>query len=175
MPAIFVNPIINAGAVLTYGSQTIKGLKTFSDGLWSSDQVKIQGNSDNIFYVVDSSNRVLLKADTKGVESDKAVTALSFTATSARSEKDNISEFSENSSDLLSKVKIVKFVYKNDPQKIPHIGFIADDSPLEVSDDHKHMDITNCIGLLIKSVQELSDRIKKLELKSSMNDKFGGY
>ena len=46
----------------------------------------------------------------------------------------------------------------------PKIGFIADDTDSIFSGLNKDkMDVYNCIGMLLKAVQELNDKIKKLE------------
>ena len=45
-----------------------------------------------------------------------------------------------------------------------HIGFIAEDTPSELSTLNKNvMDTNSTIGVLIKAVQELSEEIKKLK------------
>lgn len=68
--------------------------------------------------------------------------------------------------EILGDVDVVEFSYKNDPEKTHHIGFIADDTDESIAgENHDRMDVTNCIGVLIKAVQELSERIKYLEEK----------
>lgn len=75
--------------------------------------------------------------------------------------KKNIVDFSKSALDILKKVNIVSFEYKNDD--MTHIGFIADNAPNEVSGkNHDCMDINSCIGLLIKAVQEQQTEIENL-------------
>ena len=58
-------------------------------------------------------------------------------------------------------------LYKNDPEKTHHIGFIADDTDESIAgENHDRMDVTNCIGVLIKAIQELNEKIIKLENRS---------
>lgn len=93
--------------------------------------------------------------------------AASFNATSAREKKENISDAVLNACKLLNSVNVVNFNFKDDKNKVPKIGFIADDTDSLLSTpDHDQMDITNCIGILIKAVQELS---KELEVLKSTN------
>jgi hypothetical protein len=47
---------------------------------------------------------------------------------------------------------------------LKHIGFIAEDTPVELSTVHQDtMDTNSVVGVLIKAVQELSARVKQLE------------
>lgn len=75
--------------------------------------------------------------------------------------KKNVVDFSKSALDILKKVNIVSFEYKNDD--MTHIGFIADNAPNEVSGkNHDCMDTNSCIGLLIKAVQEQQTEIENL-------------
>jgi hypothetical protein len=65
--------------------------------------------------------------------------------------------------DLLSGVNVVKFNYLTDLEN-KHIGFIAEDTPEELSTSKRNaMDTNSTVGILIKAVQELTERIKFLE------------
>jgi ribosome biogenesis protein Nip4 len=91
--------------------------------------------------------------------------AASYYQTSARKFKTKITEFTKSAIDICNNTKIVEFYYKNDLDTL-HIGFIADDTPEELSTKNKNMmDTNSAIGVLIKAVQELEDRIKQLEGK----------
>ena len=75
--------------------------------------------------------------------------------------KKNVVDFSKSALDILKKVNIVSFEYKNTDNK--HIGFIADDAPSEVTGkNHDCMDTNSCIGLLIKAIQEQQIEIENL-------------
>jgi len=92
------------------------------------------------------------------------VVSYGFNSLSARSEKKNIEKYDGNATDLINDTEIVSFNYKNDEKETPKVGFIADDTnSLMATPEHNQFDINNCVGLLLKAVQELSARIEKLE------------
>lgn len=75
--------------------------------------------------------------------------------------KKNVVDFSKSALDILKKVNVVSFEYKNTDNT--HIGFIADDAPSEVTGkNHDCMDTNSCIGLLIKAIQEQQIEIENL-------------
>lgn len=86
--------------------------------------------------------------------------------------KENVLPIEFNVLDLLSKIDVVQFNYKvdavanghGDDPSIKHYGFIADNAPEEVATEyHDRMDLMNCIGLLIKAVQELNNEINTIK------------
>lgn len=78
--------------------------------------------------------------------------------------KENIIDNTDNAVDLINNVKIVNFNYINDPDKLLKIGFIADNTDSKLATKyHDRMDFYNCIGILLKAVQELSKEIKELK------------
>lgn len=90
--------------------------------------------------------------------------ATGFYASSSLKYKENISDYTDSALSILDKVKIVNFNYKNDENKIPKVGFIAEDTnPLLSTPDLDREDLYNCIGLLIKAVQELQKEIEELK------------
>ena len=85
-------------------------------------------------------------------------------AGSRRELKENIKVFERDALDILNSTEIVSFNYKADREKTPKIGFIADDTDSAIAGKaHDVMDVTNCIGVLIKAIQQLSARITELE------------
>lgn len=85
---------------------------------------------------------------------------------SARIYKENIQDYVQNALKIINSTKIVEFNYKNDPEKNQKIGFIADDTDAQLaSKNHNIMDMYNCIGILLKAVQELSQEIEELKEK----------
>jgi hypothetical protein len=61
---------------------------------------------------------------------------------------------------------VVKFNYKHDLD-VNHIGFIAENTPEELSTSKRNtMDVPSVVGVLIKAVQELSDKIEELKNKN---------
>ena len=151
-----------------------------------SPQIKIQPNLPTVIrgqkMTKETANQILaaLQNNTltawKGPE-EKAfswkgtntVTHSSSHSDSSRKIKENIHTYIDSALDIINSVKIVNFNYlpntEYDPN-IKHIGFIAENTPEELSTQyHDRMDYTNCIGLLIKSVQELTEKVNNLEKK----------
>ena len=91
--------------------------------------------------------------------------ATGFYQASSRELKTNINPFTRSALDIIRDVTVVSFNYKTDVIN-KHIGFIAEDTPEELSTRNKNvMDANNTIGVLLKAVQELEARIKQLESK----------
>lgn len=91
-------------------------------------------------------------------------TALAFNATSLRSTKENIHPFIKSALDIVNETDIYSFNYIKDAKKEPKIGFIADDSPVEIAGLNNNMfDINSTVGVLLKAVQELSNEIDTLK------------
>ena len=88
------------------------------------------------------------------------ISANSFNATSTRKAKKDIRPTTVDAVEILRRVGIVDFIFKKDRKKTPHIGFIAEDTDSLLSTPrHDSMDLGNCIGLLIKAIQQLSDEL----------------
>ena len=102
------------------------------------------------------------------------VEAVTLNLTSSREKKTNISNFDISALELLDEVKIVNYNYKSNLTKNPNqpmVGFIAEDTNSLLSGlSQKEMITNNCIGLLIKAVQELK---KELEKKQNKDELFG--
>lgn len=103
-------------------------------------------------------------ADTIALRDANAnLTAAGFYQSSSRLLKTDINPYKESALDILKRTNIVSFYYKTDLGN-RRIGFIAEDTPEELSTKDKNvMDANSTIGLLIKAVQELEARIKQLE------------
>ena len=83
---------------------------------------------------------------------------------SKRAFKTNVSDFDKSALDIINATKIVNYTYKSDKKRNNHIGFIADDTPSELSGKDKDaMVYGDCIGVLLKAIQELSKKIEDLE------------
>jgi prefoldin subunit 5 len=122
-------------------------LSTTANGATSSRAVLTLGQDGNITANIGS------------------MTATSFYQSSLRAIKKDIKQFNESAIDLLNKVNVKSFKYKNN-DKESHIGFIADDThELLSGKNHDHSDHGNAIGLLIKAVQELTQRNNELQKK----------
>lgn len=95
-----------------------------------------------------------------------AVSAPSFNATSTIKEKENIKPVTVSAIDILKETEIVFFNFKKDLEKNLKIGFIAENTNSLLSTKNKDsMDIYNAIGLLIKSIQEISTEFTILKNK----------
>ena len=83
---------------------------------------------------------------------------------SLRSAKENISPFERNALEIINGIAVMRYNFKSDRNKTPLIGFIADDTDEDVAGkNHDMMMQVNCIGVLIKAVQELSAEIERLK------------
>jgi hypothetical protein len=91
--------------------------------------------------------------------------ATGFFQASSRTLKTNINPFTKSALDIIREVSVVSFNYKTDIIN-KHIGFIAEDTPEELSTRNKNvMDSNNTIGVLLKAIQELEAKVKELEAK----------
>ena len=87
--------------------------------------------------------------------SGNTIYADAFYQNSSRLLKTNIIAFDDDAIALLKRVSVVTFYYKNDTFT-PHIGFIAEDTPQELSGINQNMmDVPSVVGTLIKAVQQL--------------------
>jgi hypothetical protein len=93
------------------------------------------------------------------------VTSAGFVQNSSRTLKDNIQPFTGNATDLIDSITVVTYNYKSNPD-VEKVGFIAEDTNEVFSTKDKNvLDTGNTIGVLLKSIQELNERIKILESK----------
>lgn len=118
------------------------------------------GVINNTKYAFIASSGIKVNGDTE---------ATTFTAVSARKYKKNIVPTIHKAVDEINKIGIVDFNFKTDENnESPRIGFIADDTDEIFSTKSKDkMDIYNCIGMLLKAVQELSTENKELKNRIS--------
>lgn len=87
-----------------------------------------------------------------------------FVNYSKREFKENIELVDYSCLDIINSIRICSFNMKGDAEKDYRIGFIADDTDARVAGkNHDIMDLQNCIGVLIKAVQELSQEVEKLK------------
>lgn len=110
--------------------------------------------------------RFLLNSSTINKSSTRNISGSTHTShnSCSRTKKKEIFYFEGSALDLLNRVDIVGFKYKDDPDNIQHYGFIAEDTPSELATEfHDRMDYTNCIGILIKAIQEQQRQIEELQ------------
>ncbi|WP_319758421.1 tail fiber domain-containing protein [uncultured Sphaerochaeta sp.] len=92
------------------------------------------------------------------------VVSSSFNASSLRNLKKDISKYKGSALDVLNQVEVVNYRYKSENDEYLHTGLIADDSPeCLTGKNHDVMSLSDTTGMLIKAVQELDEKIHKLE------------
>jgi len=102
-----------------------------------------------------------------GTAASASVHATGYYIGSSRKIKKRIKPTKINSLDLLNSVEVVDFFYKTDVKsENPKVGFIAEDTPeILTGKGHDSMDQANCIGVIIKAIQEISSRLNNIESK----------
>lgn len=153
---------IDASGISVSSKDPLK-VKATSVPAGDGDTIYLLGVKDtrdvDITYTVDVANGPKVYMDSSGT-----LTATDITITSSRKAKENIQSTHVKGTDIVDAIDVVDFTYINDPGKVPHVGFIAEDTnPLLSTPGRNKMDYTNCIGILLKAVQELSARVKELE------------
>jgi hypothetical protein len=127
------------------GTMTIHGSKTFDGGVNCSN-----GLSTNSLSATNASI-TSLSADT-------------VNTTSALAKKKNIKLFTGDGLGIINSTKIVEYTYIDDPDQLVHTGFIADFTSEKLSGpNHDQMVISDTIGILLKAVQQLSEKIDVLQ------------
>jgi hypothetical protein len=93
------------------------------------------------------------------------IKAPGFEIVSKLSEKDVLGEIPDvRILDAIETTNVTSYCYKNDPTKEVKLGFIADyTDPLLSGENQDKMDVTNCIGALIKTTQILLSKVNALE------------
>ncbi len=86
------------------------------------------------------------------------LTATKISDRSSRKVKKDIEPYQKSAFEILDAVDIVSFHYIDDALQEDRIGFIAEDAPDLLTGLNKDkMDLGNCVGLLLKAVQELKE------------------
>lgn len=104
-----------------------------------------------------------------------STTSTAFYQSSLRSLKKDITLFNADALKLIKDLKIWEFTYKDDKEENRHIGIIADDSDWHFSTKaHDRFDSNSAIGITMKAVQELTEKIELLnkrldEVESAIN------
>jgi len=111
-----------------------------------------------------SMNRDLLTIP--AINSSGNHTAAAFRVCSLRCLKENICPYTISALENLKCLNIVNFNYISDKDKERKVGIIADDSPEIFTGKAKNsFDINNTTAILVKAVQELNEKIEKMENK----------
>lgn len=167
-PATGVVNVNNSGGPVF--SNSLSGASNASITLYESNRSGATGTAPRVRFIhngasssaqlsLESSN--ILAARTGNGDSYTPFRASAFYATSARSAKKDIKTFLGRALDIVNNTLIVSYKYKE--EEIPHIGFIADDTPEELTGPNKDiMSVNDCLGVLIKAIQELDIKYRAL-------------
>jgi hypothetical protein len=116
-------------------------------------------NASGNFNVWNSAGTSMFTCTTGGT-----VNAVAFNGTSSRTAKKNIKPFKRSALDVIKSIDVVSFKYKGDTE--PQVGFIAEDTdPLLSGKEQKSMKMNTTIGILLKAIQELEDKVNALTKK----------
>src|SRR5699024_8758228 len=117
----------------------------------------VEVNTGDILYLR-SNNRI--RATKNGTTDDYIpIQATDLIAPSSRDLKDNIRDFDDCATDLLCDLDVVQYDYLSGEKD--RIGVIAEDS--RTIGDGQSVSVVDTVFLNVKAVQELNERITKLE------------
>lgn len=163
------------GDVTVDGSITASGLNVSPRDPLKVNTATITENDSYVLYLLGTKNTSKSEiTNTVNIEngpsiymdSSGTITATDITIVSSKEAKENIKASELSALDLINGINIVDYIYRMDPKAIPHIGFIAENTdPLLSTPKKNRMDYTNCIGVLLKAVQELSKKVAALEAR----------
>lgn len=131
-----------------------------TNGSWEIGAYDNSGYANQLIfsYVTDSN----FNANNNTNVTARITPAGAFTNASKREYKENIKLVDYSALDIINSTKICSFNMKGDEEKAYRVGFIADDTnPIISGKNQDVMDLQNCIGILMKAVQELSSKIDK--------------
>lgn len=155
--AALYNSVRN-GASPGSNASALWGIKT-NAGAWGCG---VLSGSDSLYFVYGTDSNY--NSGTNTAATAYISSAGAFTSASARETKENIQPYTDNALDIINDTLICSFNYKADNHKSYRVGFIADDTNSIMSgEEHDSFDINNTVGLLLKAVQELDEKNKKLE------------
>ena len=160
-------------AGVSYGSNAVTGLSFAADGSIYGVRGTGTNGSSGVLGVTTSGFGVRGEATTGysgyfqgglGVYISGTCQATTFKVASKRSMKEGITPFNQDALDIVNDTNLFLYTYKEDKEQIPKVGFMADDThPLMAGVNHDQMDMANTIGVLMKSIQQLSAKVDRLE------------
>lgn len=155
------------GITLSSGALSIES----QDGITSNSKLVINNASDAAYASSSVSGNASIFTrggiEAKGaIYSESDIVGMNAGTYSRREYKENITPFKESALDLIDTVDIVNYNYKADKEHNHKIGFIADDThEYFATKNHDIMDQSNCIGILLRAVQELHEENKLLKAR----------
>ena len=99
------------------------------------------------------------------IHSQYKMYAQEFVQTSMADMKKDIKKYNENALNKVLNTDVYNFKYKDSNDNVEHIGFIIGDGYKLTPEIHgeKSINIGDAVGMLWKSVQELNNKVEKLE------------
>lgn len=131
---------------------------------WSTSTLYINtysnnGTKTNTYANVEIGGNVTVRGTT---------TATAFYQSSTKDVKTDIQKFVDSALAIIQQLTVKTFKYKDIENDKDHIGLIAEETPdLLLNTDGKSVDTGSLIGLLLKAVQELNERLKRLEVANA--------
>jgi len=96
-----------------------------------------------------------------------SLTATSFIQTSTREAKEEIAPFADDALGLIGGMSVVSFTYRADEARRRRVGIVAEDTdPLFSGAEQKHFDLANTLGVLVRAVQQIGERLERLEQRA---------
>ena len=134
------------------------------------DKANTTGTIHKVAFWNNNEESLLSHNDITYDTSSKTLIAETVSSRSSRKLKKDIELYEKSAFDTIDKIDIVSYHFIADETQTDRVGFIAEDSPELVSGkDRDHMEMNNCIGLLLKAVQELKE--ENQELRKLINDR----
>lgn len=154
------NTVYVKGQLSNLGTTTINGILNI--GFSASDAAPTS------YYTAINKNQITVRGKDENDETKingGAITCSYVQTNSSRTKKKNIVHSERDAVKAINNIEIVDFFYKNDKdEKNQKVGFIAEDTDSIFSTNKKDcMDHSNCIGMLLKAIQELSAEIEELK------------
>ncbi|MFY0255131.1 tail fiber domain-containing protein [Chitinophaga sp. 30R24] len=164
-----------------YGGSSLLYMKGMEDVNGGKELLSFKLDSSAILFIKEDTDHMiadtLFRMDKYGVTKFKGeFEATSIYQSSQRILKKDIQPFDRSALNLLNKAAVQTFRYKADKKGLLHIGFIAEDAPEEmVAPERIGIDQANTTALLVKAMQEMSQKMEALQseigtLKKELNE-----
>lgn len=152
-PETVYNQALNTYDTVTFAN-TVTGGEVFTPSVYSF------GFNTNI-GMVSGGNQSIGWLNVGNWQTFGACGSTNFFSTSSKIYKKNIEPYAPSAVKIIKDIDIVSFNYID--YSHTKVGFIAEDAPIELATEtHDRLDTMNSLGLLLKALQELNNRIDKL-------------
>lgn len=176
-------PTILKENYLSLNGGEMKGsIRFFKDSIKTGSIIPlVSDNKSDVFFEIMSSGALYLQSTTGiwmygSVTCDKDITATAFNQSSDSTLKENIKNISIDDISKLDSICFKEFNFKNDESKTKRYGVIAQDVEKAnlnnlVSKDNNDKLTVDYTSLLVLKIQQLENRIEKLEQKINQSNK----